>query len=150
MSKIIKPLPLKSGDRLGIITLSSPIANASKETIQRAYDYLKNKGFEITEAANCYKIVDQAAGTIQERVNSLHDFFADPNITGILNFWGGFNTHQILEYLDYELIQKNPKPLIGFSDTTSLQIALFTKTGLITFSGPAGITFGKPTVPDYT
>jgi len=62
----------------------------------------------------------------------------------------GANTHQNLEYLDYELIRQNPKPVIGYSDTTTLQIALFDKTGLVTFSGPAGITFEKPVVPDYT
>lgn len=67
-----------------------------------------------------------------------------------MSFWGGFNTHQVLEYLDYDLIKKNPKVLIGYSDTTNLLSAITHKSGLITFNGPAVITFAKPVVPDET
>jgi muramoyltetrapeptide carboxypeptidase len=67
-----------------------------------------------------------------------------------MSFWGGFNTHQVLEYLDYDLIKKNPKVLIGYSDTTNLLSGITEKTGLITFNGPAIITFAKPSIPDET
>jgi muramoyltetrapeptide carboxypeptidase len=51
---------------------------------------------------------------------------------------GGWGCARILEKLDYNLIQKNPKVLIGFSDITALLVAIRAKTGLITFHGPVG------------
>lgn len=65
-------------------------------------------------------------------------------------FWGRFNTNQLLDQLDYELIKKNPKIFIGYSDVTALTTAITTKTGLITFSGPGVISFAKPEPFDYT
>jgi len=102
----------------------------------------------IVEAPNIDLESGHSAGTIKERVKSLHTFFRRKDIHAIMSFWGGFNTHQVLEYLDFDLIQKNPKILIGYSDTTTLLTAITKKTGLITFNGPAVITFAKPSLPD--
>ncbi|HEX9608980.1 MAG TPA: S66 peptidase family protein, partial [Candidatus Paceibacterota bacterium] len=63
---------------------------------------------------------------------------------------GGFNSNQLLRYLDWSLIQQNPKVFIGFSDTTALQNAIYAKTGLVTYSGPAYSTFGQKLHFDYT
>ena len=104
----------------------------------------------MVEAPNCRKVHGHSAGTVQERVDTLHAFLRDTSIKGIIAFWGGFQTHQLLEYLDYDLIRKNPKPIIGYSDMTALQLGVFAKTGLVTFSGPCGITFGKPKTFEYS
>ena len=48
------------------------------------------------------------------------------------------------------MIKNNPKVFIGFSDTTALQNAFFSKTGLVTYSGPAWSTFGQKLYFDYT
>ncbi len=65
-------------------------------------------------------------------------------------FWGGFNTNQILDYLDYALIRSHPKIFIGYSDITALTTAITVKTGLVTFSGPGAISFAKPEPFEYT
>lgn len=148
--KILKPHALKPGDTLGIIACSTPLTTTSDATINRSFSFLRNKGFEIVEAPNCRKFVGHSAGSIKERVKALHDFFRNPKIAGILSYWGGYQSHQLLEYLDYDLIRRHPKPLIGFSDTTALQIGIHSQTGLVCFSGPAGITFGKSIVPEFT
>lgn len=148
--KIIKPHALKSGDTIGIVACSTPINVSGEQTINRCYDFLKSKGFKVVEAPNCRTTFGHSAGSLKERVKALHHFFETKKINGILSFWGGFQSHQLLEYLDYDLIKKNPKPFIGFSDTTSLLVGIASQTGLVTFSGPAGITFGKPVVPDFT
>jgi muramoyltetrapeptide carboxypeptidase len=111
---------------------------------------MERKGFELVVAKNCTKRYGHSAGFIQESVTALHEFFIDEKIKGIISFWGGYQTHQLLDKLDYHLIKNNPKVLLGYSDTTVLQNAIFVKTGLITFSGPAGITFAKPIVPSFT
>ena len=147
--KLIKPNRLAEGDKLGIIATSTPIT-VSKQSLDRGYTYLRNKGFELVEASNCHKRVGNSAGTIRERVNAFHNFIRDPDIDGIIAFWGGFQSHQLLEYLDYELIKRHPKPIIGYSDTTALQVGIFAKTGLVSFSGPAVITYCQPKVFDYS
>ena len=147
---IIKPNKLNKGDTLGVIAPSTPISKAGNEVIERGYSYLRSKGFKIVEAPNCRKTQGHSAGTVKERSDVLNSFFTDPKINGIIAFWGGFQSHQLLEYLDYKSIKQNPKPLIGFSDITALQVGIFAKTGLVTFSGPGVITFGKPTQFEYT
>lgn len=149
--KIIKPNRLQSGQNLGVIALSTPAKNLKLEFRERAYVRIKEEfGLNIIEAPNLDLQTGHTAGTIKERVKSLHDFFKRKDIHGVMSFWGGFNTHQVLEYLDFDLIKRNPKVLIGYSDTTNLLAGITHKTGLITFNGPAIITFAKPTVPDET
>ena len=91
-----------------------------------------------------------AAGTAKERAKTLNQFFKDKNIHGIMSFWGGLNTNAVLEHIDYNLIQRNPKILVGYSDTTALLTAVQAKTGLITFNGPAVISFAKPQLLEHT
>ncbi|MFZ4712557.1 MAG: S66 peptidase family protein [Bacteriovoracaceae bacterium] len=148
--KNIKPKKLQVGQNIGIIALSTP-ATLKKEMRERAYSKIRELfGFNIIEAPNLDTVTAHTAGTIKDRTKSLHDFFKRKDIHAIMSFWGGFNTHQILEYLDYDLIKKNPKILIGYSDTTTLLSAIHHKTGLITFNGPAVITFAKPILPFET
>lgn len=121
------------------------------ESRKRAYDRIRDLfGVRIIEAPNLDQDLGHAAGPVNERVKSLHNFFKRKDIHGIMSFWGGFNTHQVLEYLDYDLIKKYPKILMGYSDTTTLLSAITHKTGLITFNAPAVITFAKPTLPEET
>lgn len=149
--KKIKPNKLKPGQNLGIIALSVPATNLKLDYRQRAYQRIQQHfGLNVIEAPNLDLLAGHAAGTIKERVKSLHDFFKRKDIHGIMSFWGGMNTHALLEYLDYDLIKRHPKVLIGYSDTTTLLTAITHKTGLITFNGPAVISFAKPTVPQET
>jgi muramoyltetrapeptide carboxypeptidase LdcA involved in peptidoglycan recycling len=59
--KLIKPKALKPGDTLGIVAFSTPISASGDEIIQRSYEFLKNKGFNLVEAPNCRKLVGHAA-----------------------------------------------------------------------------------------
>lgn len=149
--KKLKPNRIIKGHNLGIIALSTPAQNLKKDFRERAYKRIQDQfGLNIIEAPNLDITSGHTAGSIKERVKSLHDFFKRKDIHAIMSFWGGFNTHQILEYLDYDLIKNNPKILIGYSDTTTMLSAINHKTGLITFNGPAIISYAKPTVPNET
>jgi len=147
---LIKPTKLRPGDTLGLVACSAPISGVGPEVLERCFSRLRDLGFTVVEAPNCRKTFGHAAGTIEERARVLNDFFCDPKINGIISFWGGHQSHQLLPHLDFDMIRKNPKVFVGYSDTTSLQVGIHQMTGLVTFSGPAGITFGKPTVPEFT
>ena len=68
------------------------------------------------------------------------DLFADPDVDAILAVRGGWGCARILPLLDYDVIRQNPKPLIGYSDITALLLAIYAKTGLVTFHGPVGVS----------
>ena len=83
---------------------------------------------------------DSAA--IRSRVDDLHAAFADPAVQGVLTVIGGFNSNELLPYLDWDLIADHPKVFCGYSDITALQNAILARTGLITYCGPHWSTFG--------
>lgn len=121
-----------------------------EEKIEKAYSYLRNKGLVIKESPICRKSDGYLSlGNIKERVKGLHDFVVDKDIDVIMSFWGGTNTNQLLPYLDYELIKKNPKIYVGYSDTSALLLAITKKTNLVTYHGPAAITYSKPDLMEY-
>jgi muramoyltetrapeptide carboxypeptidase len=151
MQKILPP-KLDKSKLIGIIAPADPVAGVCPEdTIKRGYEYLKDKGFSVVEGRSV-KVLTQkhTAGTVSLRIKDIHDFVKRDDIGCIMAFWGGFNTNQLLDQLDYDLIKQNPKIFIGYSDVTALTTAITTKTGLITFSGPGVISFAKPEPFDYT
>ena len=150
MNQITKARRLKAGNKIGIVALSGPIHTCKESFIERGYARLKDLGFELVEAPNLRTLTGHCAGSIRERAESLMNFYKDPDIKGIMSFWGGMQTHQTLEYLDFEIIKKNPKVLIGYSDTSSLLTAVYSQTGQICFNGPAVISFAKPDLPELT
>ena len=76
----------------------------------------------------------------------------DPDIHVLMASIGGNNTNSILPYIDYTYLKKHPKIIIGYSDTTALLLAIYAKTGLTTFYGPAAASsFGElPPFVDWT
>jgi muramoyltetrapeptide carboxypeptidase LdcA involved in peptidoglycan recycling len=107
-------------------------------------------GLKISYSKNAEEIDEFDSSSIESRVADLHEAFRDKNVKGILTAIGGFNVNQILKYLDYDLIKNNPKVLCGYSDITALSNAIYTKTGLVNYSGPAFSTFGMIKGNDYT
>lgn len=150
-SKILPPR-LNKTKKIGVIAPADPVRGVcSDDIIQRGYKYLNEKGFTVEEGESV-KILTRKhiAGTASLRINDIHDFVQREDIGCIMAFWGGFNSNQLLDHLNYDLIKKNPKIFIGYSDVTALTTAITTKTGLITFSGPGVISFAKPEPFDYT
>jgi muramoyltetrapeptide carboxypeptidase len=52
---------------------------------------------------------------------------------------------QLLPHLDYALIRRHPKILLGYSDITALHLAIHRHAGLVTFHGPVGMS----NLPEY-
>jgi len=133
--------------KIGIFCTSDPLVRSKKET---DYSYLKQKGFEVIEQDQVRKRTGHTAGSIQERVEAISELLQDESVDILMAYWGGANTNQILPHLDYDLFKKFPKPIVGFSDTSALLLAVNKLSGIKTYMGPAGITFDKPQPFDYT
>jgi muramoyltetrapeptide carboxypeptidase len=76
------------------------------------------------------------SGTDDERLEDLHAMFADPGVGAVFALQGGYGTPRLLDRIDYDLIRRNPKILLGFSDITGLHLAIGKKAGLVTLHGP--------------
>jgi muramoyltetrapeptide carboxypeptidase len=75
------------------------------------------------------------AGSVRHRLDELHQAFADASIQGVFCARGGYGVSEIIADVDYDLIGRNPKVFLGFSDLTSLHLAIRRRTGLVTFHG---------------
>jgi muramoyltetrapeptide carboxypeptidase len=93
-------------------------------------------GFKVRIPAGLFRKSGFLVGTDDERAAELMAAFADPQVKAIFPGTGGYGTTRIIDKLDYEVIRRNPKILVGFSDITGLHIAINQRTGLITFHSP--------------
>lgn len=141
---------LKPGDEIRVIAPSRSMAIIKGEQLRIAQERLNRLGFTVTFGKNAEVHDAFFSSSIEERVDDLHDAFADPNVKGILTVIGGYNANQLLKYIDFELIKSNPKVFCGFSDITALQGAIYRKTGLISYSGPHFSSFGVKHGFEYT
>jgi muramoyltetrapeptide carboxypeptidase len=137
------PPKLRRGDTVRVI------APARSRALVSQYDHsaiidarFADLGLTLTFGEHVDEIDDFASSAIQSRVADLHAAFADPEISAILTVIGGFNSNELLPYLDWDLIAANPKIFCGYSDITALQNAILARTGLVTYSGPHWSSFG--------
>lgn len=147
---MIVPERLQPGDEIRIIAPSTTHQIISEDTVNQALLNFEKLGLKVTFGKNIMGTSVLMTAPIEQRIEDLHDAFRDPNVKGIFTTIGGFTSNQLLKYLDYELIKNNPKIFCGYSDITALQNAIFAKTGLVTYSGPAFSTFGMKKGLEYT
>ena len=122
---------LKQGDLIGVMAPSSFVEQSDIEKSKAA---LEERGYEVFIHEQTYarhpNTTGQSAGTTQEKLNALHELYVRENVKAIWAAGGGNRALHMLDGLDYELIAKNPKPLIGFSDVTALLNAIYANTGI--------------------
>ncbi len=146
----MKPDKLQPGDEIRVIAPSKSLGIVSAAVKELACMRLEELGLKVTFGAHAEEMDLFSSSSIDSRLEDLHDAFADRNVKAILAAIGGFNCNQLLSYLDYDLISRNPKILCGYSDITALGNAIYAKTGLITYSGPQFSSFGMKKGLEYT
>ena len=145
------PEKLKVGDEIRIIAPSRSMAILGDDCINLATKRLEELGLKVTFAKHVKDFdSDYMCTNAKDRAEDLNEAFRDKNVKAILTVIGGFNSNQILKYLDFEMIKNNPKILCGFSDITILLDAIYAKTGLVTYYGPHYSSFGMKKGFEYT
>jgi len=145
------PDKLKKGDEVRIIAPSRSMAILKEDCINLAKERLEGLGLKVTFAKHVNDFdEDYMCTNAKDRAEDLNEAFADKNVKAILTVIGGFNSNQILKYIDFEIIKNNPKILCGFSDITILLDSIQAKTGLVTYYGPHFSSFGMKKGFDYT
>jgi muramoyltetrapeptide carboxypeptidase len=123
---------LRRGDRIGVAAPSGPV---DEERLGRGVAELERLGFTVLVAEGVLERRGFTAGTVENRLRQLHGLFADPAVSAIMCARGGAGTVQLLPYLDRDLLQENPKPLVGYSDITCLHLEM-ERLGLTSLHGP--------------
>ena len=141
--KIVKPKRLSKGDTVGII---APSGGLVSDAFDRAVKNLEDLGFKTKVGKSARGKLSRFSATDQERLDDLHWAFTDSEVDAIWCLRGGYGAMRLLPKIDFKLIKKNPKIVIGFSDITALHLAISQNTGLVTFHGPVA----SSTYSDYT
>jgi muramoyltetrapeptide carboxypeptidase len=124
--------PLRPGDRIALVAPSRP---ADPELVRASVSYLERRGYEVQLGEHIFDAHHYLAGSDQDRATDLMAAFADPDVVAVFCARGGYGSSRILPLLDYQLLARNAKILIGFSDTTALLLALYRRIGLVCFTG---------------
>lgn len=136
--KNLIPKALRKGDTIGLISPSSHCAHPEK--IGLAISYLEKNGYRVKLSSHLNCIDTNPAVADREKLHDIHEMFSDPDVRAIFCLRGGAGSARLLNKLDYTIIARNPKILAGYSDITALSLALYAKTGLVSFSGPMAAT----------
>ncbi|MDX3774406.1 LD-carboxypeptidase [Chromatiaceae bacterium AAb-1] len=130
------PKALHKGDTVGLVSPSK--ATAERIDIQIATEVLEALGFKVKHGKHLSDQRGHLAGRDEDRAADINAMFADKSVNGIICLRGGSGAARVLPLLNYDLIRKNPKVLLGYSDITALHNAIGAQTGLVTFHGPNG------------
>jgi muramoyltetrapeptide carboxypeptidase len=140
---MLRPRALRSGARIAIVAPSSPCA---PEEFDAGVSELRSLGFEAVFDDRVKARQDYVAGPDEMRAASFRDALRDPRVDAILTLRGGYGSVQVLPHLDAEEVRAARKPIIGYSDVTSLLTFITQRSGLVALHGPtlAGRLEGGP------
>ena len=137
-----KPAALKQGDTIGVVVPAGPL---NRERIDRAFARIEARGYCLKTYGHIYRKRGYLAGDDATRAEELMAAFADPETSAVWCARGGYGVMRLLHLLDFDVIGRNPKVFVGFSDITALHISIQKHCSLITFHGPnLQDGFGKP------
>jgi muramoyltetrapeptide carboxypeptidase len=136
----LKPKAPGKGGRVRIVSPASPL---SEEKLAFAVELLRSEGFRVELAPHALEADAYLAGADQARALDLQEAFADPSVDVVFCARGGYGSARLLPYLDLDRMAGSRKLFWGFSDVTTLHVAL-NRRGLPTVHGPMAITLSVP------
>jgi muramoyltetrapeptide carboxypeptidase len=131
---LIRPKALRAGDTVGVITPSTPVTDPDRlALVTRTLNFF---GLRAKVGKNVGRHSVDFAASVDERLDDLHSMFRDKDVSAVFALRGGYGCGQLLDRVDYDLIRRNPKIFLGFSDITALHLAIHKRARLVTFHGP--------------
>ncbi|BAY07950.1 S66 peptidase family protein [Calothrix sp. NIES-2098] len=143
---ILKPPRLQIGDTVGLI---APAGIVDPEDIAAAQRNFADLGLKVKLGKHILNRYGYLAGKDSDRAADLNAMFADRSVKAIIAMRGGWGCNRILPLLNYPRIRAHPKILIGYSDITSLLLAINARSRLITFHGPVATSTWNQFTVDY-
>jgi muramoyltetrapeptide carboxypeptidase len=130
---LLTPPSLPPGGTIGVVALASPVP---PERLERGTAALRALGFQVTLGEHVLDRHGHHAGDPAARAADLHALLLDARVDAIFCARGGSSAIRTVEHLDFELIRAHPKIVVGYSDVTSVLLALLARSGLRSFFGP--------------
>lgn len=130
------PKAIKPGDTIGIIAPANIILEKDEEYIEKSTKLFTDLGYKVKFGKYVRANTLGYGATAKQKAEDINNMFADKEVKAIICVKGGEDSNSTFDYIDYEIIKKNPKIICGFSDITSLTNVIYSKTDLITFNGP--------------
>lgn len=136
-AKPVKPKRLAPGDTVALVAPANATFNSVD--LQIARESLEALGLKVKVGGHLLDRHGYLAGQDKDRAADINGFFADKDVSAVLPIRGGWGSSRVLPYLDFDVIRRNPKVVLGYSDITALLLGIHAKTGLVTFHGPNGM-----------
>jgi len=140
--------PLRDGGTVGVAACASPYDMRSE--LDRGVEWWESKGYRVKLGPHVHDRDDYVAGDARARAEDLQTLFADPEVDVVQALQGGFGSSELIPYLDFDRIAASPKPFIGYSDITSLHVAIRQRSGFPTFYGYGLIGVGDKDVTAFS
>lgn len=137
---VSKPKALKPGDTIAIVTPASPLV---REKTEFAVKLLETEGYKVRFGDHAFMSTGYLAGPDAVRADDLMRAFKDPEVDAVFCARGGYGCARLFPHLDLDRIAASGKLLCGFSDITTLHIAL-NRRGFPTLHSPMALTLSVP------
>ena len=135
---LVRPPRLRRGATVGLVAPAGVLRSRSQ--LDDSAEALQSIGFRTVVGDRVLARYGFLAGTDAERARDFMRMVRDPDVDAIVAVRGGWGCARILPYLDFDAIAAHPKPIVGYSDVTALLLAIYARTGLVTFHGPVGVS----------
>ena len=130
----LAPRQLRPGDCVAIVAPASPFRS---DELYESIDVMREMGLKPVLGSNVKNLKNAGmyAAPLRDRVEEMMWAFSNDNVKAVFAATGGCGSAELLPYLDYELIARSRKCLVGMSDITALNQGILAKAGLISING---------------
>jgi muramoyltetrapeptide carboxypeptidase len=142
MSDTLKARALPPGGTIGVP--APGWSRYDQSEFRSGVDWWESRGHPVRVDDRVFSLRRYLGDHPEEQAEEITQMFADPEVAAIQCYDAGYGAARIIPHLDFDMIAANPKPFVGYSDTTSLHTALRMRTGLVTFYGPLLSMMGAP------
>jgi muramoyltetrapeptide carboxypeptidase len=131
---LVRPRALRAGDAVGLVTPATEVPDPDRLAL--AEHTIKYLGLRVKRGRNVGRRFGTYRESVDTRLDDLHSMFRDPEVRGVFAIRGGYGSAHLLDRIDYDLIRRNPKVFVGYSDITAMHLAINRHARLVTFHGP--------------
>ncbi len=150
------PTKLQHGDTVRVLALSRSLGafriwqGHTDGDVARAQGRLEELGLVVTYGEHVEECDADGLVPIEARLEDFHAAFRDESVRAVVAVTGGIGAIQMLDRIDYDLVARCPKFVVGYSDIGYLHLALFARSGLVGYYGPNFAGFAAREGLDYT
>ena len=133
MTSLRRPRALPAGGTIGI---AAPASAVDPDRLAAGEARWRKAGFRTIRRDDLLDRHRYLAGSDARRAAELAELWADPRVDAIVCARGGYGCHRIMDRLDASAARAARKPLVGYSDITTLLLWQHRHAGLVGLHGP--------------